>query len=618
MLKAVRFPDMGLYRVPILFLLPVFAASLLSTTPPAAAAKKRATVILDLSSSMSSPLAGAARNINPVPDADGIPVLQPRRTGKRSSRIAETKRALGKAYRDFSPRLNLGIVAFGSKTPGSCSDIRSIEHIGPIDPKRYKARTDALQPVGVSPISDAVRFAAERADYKNTINSFILITDSTDSCGVNLCKLGGELRNSGANLTVHVIGIGLSKGKQKDLRCLAGHTRGHFFSVSTKQQLTKAVYDAFNGVSIASFLKPEPAPSAETIAQAAKAPGGGVNMTALISGDIPLPRRKPKAPPRKPETAAMAGEQPETAPVKVVSAAKEKVKTATAPVTVKKPAAPPAPKMTAMLPQQPAIAKAPSAQEPAPPPAETPREGRLSAAARIIEGSAPLESGVHWNVFMAEGDTAGRKMAASRKGQPVFNLPDGEYIIEAILGYAKARARARIRAGQLVSRNLIFNAGGIKLASVIPGQVNTYGMKPSYSIRNSKNQIIAKNLVSSRIIHLNSGEYTVTSRIGNANSIVTAKISVQPGKLTEATLSHSAGRIVFKLTRQRGGEAFSGVEWKIRKSDGEIVATSAKATPSLILANGTYKATAKHKGKVYRSSFIVRPGDDKVKEVTTE
>ena len=620
MLKVVRFPGMGSCPVPIVFLLLVFASAQLFVTPLTAAEKKRATVILDLSSSMASPLAGGptARSFTPVPDADGVPFarLQPRSTGKRSSRITEVKRALGKAYRDFSPRLNLGLVAFGSRTAGSCSDIHDIEPIGPIDPKRYRARTNALKPVGVSPIGDAIKFAAGKADFKNTINSFILITDSEDSCGVNLCKLGGDLRNSGANLTVHVIAIGLSKARQSDLRCLAGHTRGHFFSVSNKSQLTQAVYNAFNGVSIASFLKPEPAPSAETIAAAEKAAGGNVNMTALIVGDIPLPRHKPRIPRKSTPPAEPPKVQTEP-PAKVAEVVKNEARKAAQPV-IKAAPPPPVPQMTTMVPQQPAVVeKAPSIPEAAPEP-ETASTGQLSVNARIIKGSAPMEAGILWNVFENKGGRPGQKVAASRKGQPVFKLPDGNYIVQAMLGYSKASATVTVKGGQLTSRDLVFNAGGIKLTSIISGQIKLDGLKPVYTIKNSKGQVIAKNLSSNRIIHLNAGTYVVYSRIGRANSVVTAKISVQPGKLTEATLNHSAGRITFELTKERGGEPFSEVAWKFRRSDGEVVATSNKAVPRFILASGTYKAIAKARGKVYRSSFIVRPGDDKVKNVLTE
>ncbi len=618
MLKAVRFPGVGSYPVPILFLLLVFAAPYFITTPLAAASKKRATVILDLSSSMASPLAGAAaRSIAPDPYADErLPALQPRRPGKRSSRITETKRALAKAYRDFSPRLNLGIVAFGSRTPGSCSDVRSIEPIGPIDPKRYRARTNALKPVGVSPLTKAVKFAAERADFKNTINSFILITDSEDSCGLSLCKLGGELRNSGANLTIHVIAIGLPEARQKDLRCLAGHTRGHFFSVSSKQQLTQAVYKAFNGVSIASYLKPEPAPSAETIAAAEKAASGSASMTALIVGNVPLPRRKPRLPRKPAEPAETPVAKAESSSIKAAKAPGKAVKAPSSSAT-KMASPPPAPQMTTMVPQQPeVIAKTPP---PETPPATTaPTEGQLSVNVRIIKGSAPMGSGILWNVFQAKGDAPGRKVAASRKGQPVFSLPDGDYIVKAMLGYATASAKAHITGGQLTSRELVFNAGGIKLTSIISGQVKLNGLKAVYTIKTAKGTVIARKLSSNGIIHLNAGDYIVTSHFGKANSVVTAKINVQPGKLTEATLNHSAGRITFELTKEHGGKPFPEVTWKFRKSDGEVVATSNKAVPVLILASGTYKAIAKSKGKVYRSSFIVRPGDDKVKEVITE
>ncbi len=612
MQQAVRLTCVWFFRAIIIFILPVFA--LAPTSLPAAAEKKRATLILDLSTSMAGPISSAGRP-RIIQDYPGDETILPSRNRRSSqSRIGVVRKALGRAYRDFSPRIDLGIVAFGHSKPGNCSDIASIKPVGKINPAEYKRATDALLPVGVSPVTDAIKFAAEKADYKNTANTFILLTDSVDSCSANPCQYGAELRNSGANITVHVIAIGLAAEKQKNLRCLAGHTRGHFFSVSSRGQLTKAIYSAFNGVSITSLLKPEPAPSAEIIAET-QAAGNGISREARITGEIPLPRRKPKAPSKlrmaeaAPETKPPAKAQPEEKPRKAVR------ETVAAP-SGEKPASPEKkPEAGAVISEsQPET----STMLPGMPPALAPNVGQVNVAARVIKGAAPMEGGVSWAVYSSDNGAAERRVAMSNAGRAEFKLPAGNYIIKASLGLARAQAPVVVRGGQKTSRDIVFNAGGLKLSSVVSGGKEGKSTKISYTIRDAKGRVLARNIGANRIIHLNAGSYGITSHYGTTNSIVKAELEVLPGKLTEATLSHNAGRVTFKLTEKRGGAPFSGVEWKITRSDGEIIVTSKTATPAYILASGTYKAIAKHKGKVYRSSFIVRPGEDKTKEVTTE
>ncbi len=610
MQQAVRLPGVWLFRVSIILLLPVLA--LAPTTLPAAAEKKRATIILDLSTSMAGPISGARRP-GVIQDYPGDETRTPLRNRKNSqSRIGVIRKALGRAYRDFSPRINLGVVAFGHSKAGNCSDIASIKPVGPINPIEYKKATDALHPLGVSPITDAIRFAAEKADYKNSANTFILITDSVDSCSANPCRYGAELRNSGANITVHVIAIGLAAEQQKGLRCLAGHTRGHFFSVNSRGELTKAIYSAFNAVSISSLLKPEPAPSADIIAETQGAERSA-SMEALIAGNVPLPRRKPK-PPRKPRMAGTAPETKQPAAEKPKETPRKTAR-ATAPPAEKPASAAEKPKSGNIISE---AAPETSTMLPNMPPALAPNIGQLDVIARIIEGTAPMEGGVSWEVYSAGNGAAERRVATSNDGRPEFKLPAGNYIIKASLGLARAQALAVVKGGQKTGKELVFNAGGLKLSSVVSGGKKGKSAKINYIIRDAKGRVIARNIGANRIIHLNAGTYGITSHYGNANSIVKAELAVLPGKLTEATLSHNAGRITFKLTGKRGGPPFSGVQWKITKSDGETIATSRASTPDYILASGTYKAIAKYNGKVYRSSFIVRPGEDKTKEVSTE
>ena len=92
-------------------------------------------------------------------------------------------------------------------------------------------------------------------------------------------------------------------------------------------------------------------------------------------------------------------------------------------------------------------------------------------------------------------------------------------------------------------------------------------------------------------------------------------MNVEPGKLTEATVDHQAGKITFKLVRQAGGEALADTIWNIYAGDGQLVKRSGGAFPSHVLAAGNYQLKVEHGGREIAATFAVDPGDKKQVEV---
>ena len=112
-----------------------------------------------------------------------------------------------------------------------------------------------------------------------------------------------------------------------------------------------------------------------------------------------------------------------------------------------------------------------------------------------------------------------------------------------------------------------------------------------------------------RINRLNAGIYRIVSRYGDANAKVEADVTVEAGKLTEATVTHSAARVTLKLVNRLGGEALPDTQWTVHAPDGELVLQSVGALPTHILAPGTYSVTAKSTSGVYKRDFTVANGE---------
>ena len=601
------FPDCrsGLKRLSVVLAGAGLFLTLISP-PVEAAPKKRLMIVLDLSRSMSAPIAGAAARTPAPKKSDFDAVVEPRKA-RRISKINHVKKILARAYRDFSSRLDIGMVALAHSQPQSCSDIKTVLPMGPVNTPVYTDITRSLATVGeASPLTAALKKAALSANYLKTINTVLLITDSTDGCGQNICKLGLELRNSGANITVHVIAIGLSPLRQTNLRCLAGNTRGHFFNATTTQQITRAIYGAFNAAYISGHRTPEPPPGIDVLKAAeAAAPTKLPAKDAMALTRVPLPRRKPPVPRRpKPEDEGSTVTKMKKAPATAAVAPGKKT---------------PAKRVTEMLPKKAVRAKVVKTKTPATAAPVLPRpvldNQGLKASAAIVAGSPPLTAGVKWLVL----DRNNKTVLTSTEAQPLLKLPKGDYTVQVRLGFARAAKQVSVSEGVIKPVKLVLNAGGLRVNAVVSGSRAIKADRVSFALHSASGQIpvTINHLPGNRIIHLNAGTYTIRSQYGNANAVVEADVVVQPGKLTEATLNHSAGKVVFKLSVPgQPGEA-SATRWQIEKPDGTLVKVSKATSPSFILASGPYEVSVQQGGKAYRSSFEVQSGKNILVEIST-
>ena len=106
------------------------------------------------------------------------------------------------------------------------------------------------------------------------------------------------------------------------------------------------------------------------------------------------------------------------------------------------------------------------------------------------------------------------------------------------------------------------------------------------------------------------------SGVGNkTNSVVSADLKVQAGKLTDATLRHRSAVMTLKLVTDTGGEALADTAFTILTPGGDVIRELIGAFPSLVLAEGEYVAIARHESKTYQTIFKVSSTLDRDVEV---
>jgi hypothetical protein len=250
--------------------------------------------------------------------------------------------------------------------------------------------------------------------------------------------------------------------------------------------------------------------------------------------------------------------------------------------------------------------------------------------------TAPIAKGpVRWRVFDEKADAPGhhKLVASSQDPQAKISLPEGTYLVHVALDLASAVRRVTVQAPSS-SERLVLNAGALRI-------VGTLGDKPinpaKLSINifvpeagNSEAKLVLAGAKAGDLIGLPEGNYHVVSTlldtagysgvqksgVGNkTNSVVTADLKVQAGKLTDATLKHRSAVMTLKLVNDPGGEALANTSFTILTPGGDVIRELIGAFPSLVLAEGEYVAIARHDSKTYQATFKVSSTLDRDVEV---
>lgn len=162
------------------------------------------------------------------------------------------------AFRDLLNGLpenaETGLMAYGHRRKGDCSDIELLQAPTGGTGEALKAAVDAISPRGKTPLSDAVRQAAETLKYEENSATVILVTDGIETCDVDPCALGESLEESGINFTAHVVGFGLSEQEGRQVACLAEETGGRYLEASDAGELSSAM------TQVAAAVEAPPAP----------------------------------------------------------------------------------------------------------------------------------------------------------------------------------------------------------------------------------------------------------------------------------------------------------------------------------------------------------------------
>ncbi len=471
------------------------------------------------------------------------------------NKVVSARTVIRDTAKQHEGKLDLGLVSYGHRQSAGCRDIQVILPPGAHSAATVEKRVNAIKPKGSTPIAESLKAAAAAAKYKTRKTSLLLISDGLDNCKGDPCAVAEKLKAEADSLTIHVVAFDRKEQKKlKKLSCIAERTDGVFRSAPSETDLRNAVM--------------------QIVAQVVAPPA--------------------------PEMAAAPAEPPQPAP----------------PVA---PAPPPqtAPPPETVAPPPPQAAKRDQGRTGPDPRADTPVPVSLSA--RTVEGGALIESDLVWWVYRPDRDRDGKYelVETFRTAAPTAALSPGTYRVAAAYGRAHLIKDLTVESGRSLKEIFVLNAGGLRLGAVaadgspIPPNSVRYDIfaDETGTDQFGNRKLILRDAKPGTVLRLNAGVYQIVSVYGDANAVVRADVAIEAGRLTEATISHTAAQVTFKLVLQPGGEALADTQWNILTAGGDVVKESAGALPTHILAAGTYTVLARHGGKDYTREFEVSAGD---------
>ncbi|MGJ8657728.1 MAG: vWA domain-containing protein [Akkermansiaceae bacterium] len=163
------------------------------------------------------------------------------------AKIDIAKEVIKEVTNNLSPDIRLGLVAYGHRKKGDCSDIELLIPPSPLNKDLFNATVKAIQPKGMTPLTSAVEFAAEKLKYKESRASVILVTDGKETCDRDPCEISAILEKNGLDFTAHVVAFDLNEKDAKSVECVASNTGGLFLkaddTASLKDSLEMAIDD---------------------------------------------------------------------------------------------------------------------------------------------------------------------------------------------------------------------------------------------------------------------------------------------------------------------------------------------------------------------------------------
>lgn len=157
------------------------------------------------------------------------------------TKIEAAKAVMAEVVPSLDPDVKVGLIAYGHRRKGDCSDIEVLVPAGSDDRQSLLSRVQSIQPKGKTPISDSVATAVGLLRTKEAETTIVLVSDGIETCAADPCAVAEKLKETGIQFVLHVVGFGVDAAAESQLRCMAEKTGGRYFGADDAGSLRTAL-----------------------------------------------------------------------------------------------------------------------------------------------------------------------------------------------------------------------------------------------------------------------------------------------------------------------------------------------------------------------------------------
>jgi hypothetical protein len=523
-----------------------------------------------------------------------------------TTKLSIARSVLVEALPTYEDRLSFGLVAYGHRQTSNCADTQTLAKPGELTAKTQAKLLDKIKPKGQSPIAAAMSEAAKITAPQDVKRDIVLIVGASDSCKADFCGTAELLKKKSPQMRIHVLAYDAKAMESlSPLTCIAEKSGGTFITAANGDELKQGLTTLLD---IATGTPPAPEAPPTPVANAAPAPNSVPETVAALPA--PSSARDPGD--------AGGDEIPLAAPALPESGASSVTSNVSPRQSdiQKSVPSPSPPGATGVAPTTTTVAAPAAPAHPVP----------VTFKAMLTEAGPKLQGGLTWRVYATDtGTNGGRQLVSTlREAMPTTGLLPGDYLVNAAYGLSNLTKQIKVESGRSIEETFVLNTGALRLSAALanseplPAGAVHFDILSDEEDQFGNRRTILGSAKPGLTIRLNAGAYHIVSLYGDANATVRVDVTVEPGKVTDATVKHAAAAITFKLVQEAGGEALADTQWSVLTGAGDMVKETTGALPTHILAAGNYAVVARHGGLSYTSKFSVETGQPKQIEVVVE
>ena len=492
--------------------------------------------------------------------------------GKSKWEIAEE--SVADLVNGWNKDIALGLTVYGHRTKGACDDIEDVIPVGPVDAAQFKQVIDKLSPKGKTPMTAAVRRAAEALKFTEEQATVILVSDGNETCGLDPCAIASELERLGVDFTAHVIGFDIrDKATIDQLKCIADNTGGTFVQADDAASLGAAL-TTVAAATAAPAPPPPPAP------EPAPVPSGKPTFTAVYAEGQTVEEKSlswhlyPDVPGADPATAEV-GRHIDSAyraswtPGKALTPGDYLIRAELGAVKVTRRVTLTGEKQDIVIDLQAAV---------------------ITTHVVDVEGGSAPGGQIVWRLFAGS-----RQAQSANKAEASFVVPAGEWRLTVTKDFAVGETALTVKPGDRPDVTIVLDAGTLK-AEMRPSEDQppatkdvTWKIYPEGSDR-----AVATVYKPAPEVMLSAGTYRVTARQGDTTGEAT--VEIKPGEVTALSLVLGAGVLQPTAIFAEGAPPpTKDLRWQVFDAAtdlsgkrGRALVTSYETKPTLMLPAGRY------------------------------